>query len=632
MDSILAIGVGLGLRALIDSVTDTNITASALVGIWEGVVLNHFLLKHRASFDPYVAFGFRLFVDFMFTESFARMTMTVMWAFLGMVFADLGGDLSKDRRFRRIWRRVRHTFPFLDTLSRSRRSSSSRVRFTSGVSSSSSSSTPTPRLPLRPSSAPFPGAFDQWSVASSEIGGPTRSEASVPSRSEASIPSRSAASGLSRSDVSGGSGSVAEPITRDTRTYRPAETRPDPRPEPIRRLSRRAPSVHTIHSDTQRSEPIARSPSELDYLTLPVIPDADPSPIQPRFREQDEQDRLSDRSGLTTPSHDPLLRDLPEDDRPRVHSGLTTPDQGYTNLMQTSEGLPPVRVISDEHEHTPSRSQVELPPIPIRPPGSVDEADPQPTIAFPEPHIPALSDLVDSHSQVQPETTLLPPITEIPNISTPSLFEPDTTSRPNTLVDPPPQYEEPIKEEIPDNRSDGLGAESVISSSSRTGMINRADEFRKLAETQEKAKAGYRIALERARREKRHWDVLWYEGEIEDADLKVKELNAKAAHRYFKAHNLKPEPQTIDIHRLNVHEAIIEVKRALKDARGAGSPELRVITGRGKHSKNNIPVLKKAIIQKLLEYEIDAKGEPGNPGVLVIAIPQLTLAGSSTSI
>lgn len=67
------------------------------------------------------------------------------------------------------------------------------------------------------------------------------------------------------------------------------------------------------------------------------------------------------------------------------------------------------------------------------------------------------------------------------------------------------------------------------------------------------------------------------------------------------AHNLKPEPQTIDVHRLNVNEAVTEVKRALREARSSGSPELRIITGRGKHSKGNIPVLKKALIQKMLE-------------------------------
>ena len=69
MDSVIAIGLGLGLRALLDAVTNDVYKSSALVGIWEGVVLNHFLTKMPKSYDPYVAFGVRLFVDFLFTES-----------------------------------------------------------------------------------------------------------------------------------------------------------------------------------------------------------------------------------------------------------------------------------------------------------------------------------------------------------------------------------------------------------------------------------------------------------------------------------------------------------------------------------------------------------------------------------
>ncbi|KAI0072514.1 hypothetical protein K474DRAFT_1566531, partial [Panus rudis PR-1116 ss-1] len=83
MDSLLAIGLGLGLRSLIDSVTQHPLRAAAFVGLWEGVVLNHFLAKHPGSYDPYIGLGFRLFVDFLFTESIMRMTVTVLWAGLG---------------------------------------------------------------------------------------------------------------------------------------------------------------------------------------------------------------------------------------------------------------------------------------------------------------------------------------------------------------------------------------------------------------------------------------------------------------------------------------------------------------------------------------------------------------------
>ena len=44
------------------------------------------------------------------------------------------------------------------------------------------------------------------------------------------------------------------------------------------------------------------------------------------------------------------------------------------------------------------------------------------------------------------------------------------------------------------------------------------------------------------------------------------------------AHNLKPEPQTIDVHRLKVTEAQEKVEQALYDAIVTGVPELRIQT------------------------------------------------------
>ena len=65
---------------------------------------------------------------------------------------------------------------------------------------------------------------------------------------------------------------------------------------------------------------------------------------------------------------------------------------------------------------------------------------------------------------------------------------------------------------------------------------------------------------------------------------------------------MKPEPQTIDVHRLKVQEAIEKVEQALYDAIVTNTPELRIITGRGNHSKNGIPTLKLAIIGAMQEY------------------------------
>lgn len=43
----------------------------------------------------------------------------------------------------------------------------------------------------------------------------------------------------------------------------------------------------------------------------------------------------------------------------------------------------------------------------------------------------------------------------------------------------------------------------------------------------------------------------------------------------------------------------MQVKRALKAALETGASELRIITGRGNHNKDKIPVLRPAIQQEL---------------------------------
>lgn len=105
------------------------------------------------------------------------------------------------------------------------------------------------------------------------------------------------------------------------------------------------------------------------------------------------------------------------------------------------------------------------------------------------------------------------------------------------------------------------------------------------------------------------------------------------------AHNLKPQPQTIDVHRLKVPEALEKVEEALYDAIVTNTPELRIITGRGNHSKNGIPALKLAIIGCIQEYvvifviilaradrsscshRLDCSTDPNNSGVLLIHPP-----------
>ncbi|KAL4242673.1 hypothetical protein ABKN59_011580 [Abortiporus biennis] len=594
MDSLFAIGVGLGFRAILDAVTNHNTKATALVGIWEGVVLNHFLVKLPTSFDPYVAFGFRLFVDFLFTESLARMTIIVLWTGLGMVFADLAVEMWADRRFRRLWRRVKRSLsiPSIRKLRRHAPLQLGRVRFIEGSSTTSTSRTSvrsptTPQTPLvsilrRPTTHPIPGQFDSFS------------------------------------EISASSSNIPPSLLRE---FRRGPRLPTPPRSRSSSPNRSLPSPHL----RLPTPPLQREPSELEYEGLPDIPDQ--SPV-----EQPEDTR-SVGSGLTTDRE--VDRDLHPDDRPRVHSGLTTPDQQYSPLH--AQDVPPVRILSEELQHTPSTSLLDLPPIPIRPPpldllGNNAE-DP---ISMPEPHpAPHISALFDA---AQPSPGLIPPVSEIPNIpSTDDLIAGGESNR-DTLVSrsPPPKYEEPIEKEVvapqpPSPDTEGEMGESVISGHSRGSIILRAEDLRRQAQAQEAERDRLRFQLKEAQKENRFWDALKLEVELEEAHDKSRELHAKAAHRFFKAHNLTPEPHSIDVHRLNVQEATIQVKRALRDAYTAGSPKLRIITGRGKHSKKNIPVLKLALVGELQKFHIEAIPDESNPGVLLVGIPNASTSGAGPS-
>ena len=106
------------------------------------------------------------------------------------------------------------------------------------------------------------------------------------------------------------------------------------------------------------------------------------------------------------------------------------------------------------------------------------------------------------------------------------------------------------------------------------------------------------------------------------------------------AHNLERDPHEVDVHRLTTAEALVKVKRGVRYAMIQGSPELRVICGKGLHSKDKTPVLKSAIINELKtyvssrnslrtlpyhyhsKYHIAATEDPKNAGVLVIKMPQ----------
>lgn len=203
MDSIYAIGMGLALRVVVDIVSQQNVkVAGTLVGLWEGVVLYHFLGKMPNSYDPYVAYGFRLFVDFLFTESLPKLSIVLLYTAVGVILSDITPAIWKDSGLRRLYRRTwvrlprfhlvpkvaiptRRTVQFWDSPPTPSSAASDitdtpttvlpvpppRTNFRSRSLSPSRSRTPTrsPIIPRRSRQPQPPGAFPTWSETESDV-------------------------------------------------------------------------------------------------------------------------------------------------------------------------------------------------------------------------------------------------------------------------------------------------------------------------------------------------------------------------------------------------------------------------------------------------------------------------------
>ncbi|KAI5831341.1 hypothetical protein K523DRAFT_335842 [Schizophyllum commune Tattone D] len=98
MEALLTILTGLTLRLSIPLLSrggDVRVH-SALIGLWEGVVLHYFTRKSRRSrrADMYIGFVTRLFVDLVVTESPLRLALVIIWTGIGMIFPDTSRAVS----------------------------------------------------------------------------------------------------------------------------------------------------------------------------------------------------------------------------------------------------------------------------------------------------------------------------------------------------------------------------------------------------------------------------------------------------------------------------------------------------------------------------------------------------------
>jgi len=115
-------------------------------------------------------------------------------------------------------------------------------------------------------------------------------------------------------------------------------------------------------------------------------------------------------------------------------------------------------------------------------------------------------------------------------------------------------------------------------------------------------------------------------GEIKAAKERIERLHIRAKRRYYYARNPSSSSTTlqtleIDVHGLLVGEAVEETEEAFRDVLRNGHRFLRVIVGRGNHSRDRVPKLKPALMQVMSQYGFKCTVDYNNPGVIILEAP-----------
>ena len=118
----------------------------------------------------------------------------------------------------------------------------------------------------------------------------------------------------------------------------------------------------------------------------------------------------------------------------------------------------------------------------------------------------------------------------------------------------------------------------------------------------------------------------------------MERLNTEARQWIFAANNADSPPDTLDLHGLYVKEALIKVEEAIQKAQAQNYTELKLIVGKGLHSKDHVAHIKPAV-ERLLSrcvgnpsskprlalltaysnrYHLDAHVDKHNAGIVVV--------------
>ncbi|TIA82075.1 hypothetical protein E3P98_01656 [Wallemia ichthyophaga] len=95
-------------------------------------------------------------------------------------------------------------------------------------------------------------------------------------------------------------------------------------------------------------------------------------------------------------------------------------------------------------------------------------------------------------------------------------------------------------------------------------------------------------------------------------------INKQAADWIFEKNNLDNRRDEVDLHGLYVKEAMGKVEEAIANARVSNINPLKVVVGRGTHSKNHVSKMKPAIEGMMRKENLRCRVDPTNAGQLLV--------------
>ncbi|GIY11907.1 hypothetical protein CDAR_506681, partial [Caerostris darwini] len=143
------------------------------------------------------------------------------------------------------------------------------------------------------------------------------------------------------------------------------------------------------------------------------------------------------------------------------------------------------------------------------------------------------------------------------------------------------------------------------------------DVLREFARKKSKEALEYKLLTDKLKQKKAPvGEVNRCEALREDAEIVKKSINSVAAELIFQEKNKKLVSTTIDLHGLHEDEAMAVLQRLFKSKYNFNY--FRIITGKGNHSRYQIPVLRNAVERFCEEKNYVFKRAKHNEGVVEI--------------